>query len=745
MPDLTHLPIDLISEFIKDRDIFKLSLVYVAGVEVTQAIQWFEASRHLTDPADRGPDNGVSLVANKPAWVRIYVGGFIEHHGIAGTLSLQRRNGLGVWENTFTPIGQWPATVNFDPADSYATVRGSLGNTLNFVIPADQMHGSFRLVASIQPASGNAASRTINVDATLLQTLQIRGIPIRYWGQDAAGNQVQLGPTTAADFANTATWTMLTYPVENVPSISLAGIFTWSETLAGAPAAAGGCSTGWNDLLFWLHIAKVVDGMIAGDHPDFMYYGLLPVGTPDGPVIGCDSGDVSAGIAGDGVTMAHELGHYQGFPHAPCGNVGTPDPGYPAYEPYDTPGARTASIGEFGLDISNGALYDPATAKDYMSYCGPRWTSLYHYKAQIGSSWFNPRYISTGDRPPWWDSSKLYRRYWLPRDLPYPNPVEEYLVHEASRAELKPAIVVSGLLQDGKLEVRSVLRLDAFVGGGIAGEERLEILDSNGEVVSAGALRHQPLSACGNGCGCGHGASSCGCGCHDPHGACPRIVTAVVPDSAHAATMRIVRGEEKLWSRDAPDQAPAIKALRAEVTDAGLSLEWQTPRGRDLETHLRISSDEGKTWRLLELRVQSTRTSVPLAVIAPGRHWVAVLASDGFHTATSESVEITVPQRAPTAAIHWPLQTATVAGHSRMRLWGSGMSAGTKPLPDDAHIWSIDGIEVGRGRDLWVAPPVAEGEHIATLTVCDEHGTSRVSSRFWVSSTGLAPRRLSRD
>src|SRR5262249_42314274 len=79
MPDLTHLPIGLISEFIKDRDIFKLSLVSVAAVEVTQAIQWFEASRHLTDPADRGPDNGVTLVANKPAWVRIYVGGFIEH------------------------------------------------------------------------------------------------------------------------------------------------------------------------------------------------------------------------------------------------------------------------------------------------------------------------------------------------------------------------------------------------------------------------------------------------------------------------------------------------------------------------------------------------------------------------------------------------------------------------------------------------------------------------------------------
>jgi hypothetical protein len=70
------------------------------------------------------------------------------------------------------------------------------------------------------------------------------------------------------------------------------------------------------------------------------------------------------------------------------------------------------------------------------------------------------------------------------------------------------------------------------------------------------------------------------------------------------------------------------------------------------------------------------------------------------------------------------------------------MSAATAPLPAEAHSWAIDGRNVGVGRDLWVAPPTSEGEHLATLTVRDEHGKTSISSRFWVSSSGRAPRRI---
>lgn len=729
---------DFLSETLKDGGVVSLWGLQVAGIEVTQAIQWYDASRHLTDPADRGPDNGVTLVVNKPAWVRIYVGGLLARDGVTASLTLRRQDGFGRWQDVYSPIQQRFGSVDYDPTTSYASTRRNLSSTLNFVIPAEQMHGGFQLVASVKAADGATATRTASLNVTLLQTLQVRGIPIRYWGPDASGKQVQLGPTTAAEFAGTATWPMLTYPVENVPSISLAGIFTWSEPLSGPAAAAGGCSTGWNDLLFWLQLAKAIDG----NKPGVIYYGLLPAGTPNGPVIGCDSNGASAGISGNGITMAHELGHYQGFPHAPCGSVGTPDAGYPAYEPYDTVGARTASIGEFGLDVSTGTIYDPATAKDYMSYCSPPWTSLYHYNGQIGSSWFNPRYVSSRDRPPWWDHEKLYREYSIPRDLPYPAPVEEYLTHERIEVPLEPSIVVTGMLRDGRLEVRSVLRLDAMPGTGEAGAERLEVLDAEGAVISGGPLLHAPIGACGSaGPGAG-GSAACG-GCGDlpsSRSDCPRVVQAVAREVDGAGGMRVVRGDEVLWSSTAPERPPEVGRLGAEIADGGVELSWHSSDAA--ETHLRLSSDRGASWSLLELAVRRTKTSIPLEVLPPGRHLVQVLVSDGFHTATSEPLEIDVPHRPPIAAIHWPLDTATVASSGPMRLWGSGMSAGTEPLGDESHTWIVDGRQVGRGRDLWVSAPEAEGEHLATLNVRDEHGETDTTSRFWVSHSGLAPRRL---
>jgi hypothetical protein len=122
-----------------------------------------------------------------------------------------------------------------------------------------------------------------------------------------------------------------------------------------------------------------------------------------------------------------------------------------------------------------------------------------------------------------------------------------------------------------------------------------------------------------------------------------------------------------------------------------------------------------------------------------------VLVSNGFHTVTSKPMEISVPERAPVATIHWPLDGAAVTNTAKMRLWGTGMCAGAEALPDQTHTWLIDGTETAIGHDVWVTPPPEEGEHIATLTVRDKHGETRVSSRFWVSASGLAPRRQQRE
>ena len=86
----------------------------------------------------------------------------------------------------------------------------------------------------------------------------------------------------------------------------------------------------------------------------------MPLNVP-----GCGNAGLGAGAAGDLATLLHEIGHGYGFTHTPCGAAGTTDANYPDYKPYPS-----ASIGEYGFDVSNGHSPDQryirvATGLDY--------------------------------------------------------------------------------------------------------------------------------------------------------------------------------------------------------------------------------------------------------------------------------------------------------------------------------------------------------------------------------------------
>ncbi len=372
----------------------RFSDIFIDGVEVSQAIQYRKASEHLTDSTDRGPDNSIRLVADKPAMVRVYVHATrLDEAGVTGKVTFQRRR-HGLWVDAGTLTQLFPATITAQSDPVYATERGSLWNSLNFIIPADTMRGHLRLKVHVEVLGRDLAADTeLDVDASLLQTLRVRGIPVQYWGPDASGNQVQLAAPTLADFQAAAAWTLQAWPVSRTADIGLAGTFTWSNPLTGN-ISQGACPTSWNNLLFWLRVAKIIDG----NRADRLYYALLPSGIPIGNTGGCGGGEagVGAGFVGGGQTMAHELGHVLQFSHAPCGLVmGDPnDPGYPAYEPYDTTKNRTASIGEYGLDTTTPTIFSPSFAKDFMSYCSFPWVSLYHYQALLENSLLDPRWVS---------------------------------------------------------------------------------------------------------------------------------------------------------------------------------------------------------------------------------------------------------------------------------------------------------------------------------------------------------------
>ena len=99
------------------------------------------------------------------------------------------------------------------------------------------------------------------------------------------------------------------------------------------------------------------------------------IGMMSGPVPATDAGGIaylpgrSSFSRPRSSTVAHELGHNMGLQHAPCGLAPGPDPSFPY---------PTGFIGAWGYDFRGGHPVSPRF-RDHMSYCGPIWTSDYHF------------------------------------------------------------------------------------------------------------------------------------------------------------------------------------------------------------------------------------------------------------------------------------------------------------------------------------------------------------------------------
>ena len=713
-----------IGEFVFEKigDRFRINGIHIDGVEVTQVIQYRSADQHLTDPADRGPDNSIRFVADKPAMVRVYVRNFPTRvRGVTASVMLQRQR-YGEWVDVAPLMQQGASTVTAEVSPDYAFERANLEQSLNFIIPAATMRGLLRLVVEARAPDDPFVARTsVDVNAFLMQTLRIRGIPVQYFGPDASGTAVRLPAPTMAEFQKTAVTTLRMYPVSQTPQISLAGTMTFSEPLTGA-IVGGQCPQSWIDILFWLSLARIVDG----NRTDSLYYALLPKGIPIGGASGCGGPGAGggAGVSGDGMTMAHELGHVLGFAHAPCGlGVGAAsDPAYPAYEPYDTPANRSATLGEYGFDVATGAVYPPNGAADFMSYCGPGWMSLYHMRKLLMHPQLDPTLVP-GDRSTL--PRYLDEQYHGPTVFERPGPDPRFggrrIVADDFRRPV-PQIVVTGVLLNERFEVRSVVRVatrPALIGQRID-DTFVELVDANRRVVDRTALRRIVLQACGGDCGCGGGCSGCGgCGDEPPSG----LVQALLDDVEGVQTLRVVRGDEALWSREAPPQTPSVWNVTAVVGDATLRVDWSSAAfdGYPVERAVRCSSDGGREWLALGVLLDVDTLTVPLDGLAYGDLLVQVIVSDGFFSTAADPVAVSIPHRAPTAVILWPVDGMTVRNTDLVRLWGTATANDGTSLAADCLHWTLDGESVGSGYEVWVPLPERD-DHRVTLKICDDAG-----------------------
>ena len=264
---------------------------------------------------------------------------------------------------------------------SGASSDSMLESTVNFDIPGEHIGADLQWSLALREKGGAATMGTVDPAARFPKTANEL---IAMGARDAGPLRVSLVPWRyTADGSNRL-------PAIDQPQLDLYKAILHAHYPADdiqievhAPvdyAQAVGPNTGWEQ---WLerHCAlrteedpdpKVLYYGVMAPRDSFRAYGSGVVGISNLPSAAANYGRCSVGVGWAGniaaTTMAHELGHSLGLPHAPCGVTGGPFP-YPM-----------ASIGTWGYSLSSKALRDPAMYKDLMSYCDPSFISDYNFE-----------------------------------------------------------------------------------------------------------------------------------------------------------------------------------------------------------------------------------------------------------------------------------------------------------------------------------------------------------------------------
>ena len=319
-----------------------------------------------------------------------------------GTVPMLRNGGLPVVVNVFAEapasipfradirvecadagVPRWSATARFDGSLPAAASGGS--PAAQFQLPNAALGALLECHALLDPLAEVPDDQRANnrfpqdgalaVTAIDLPALDITFVPIVL---SADGGTI--GQVTVANLEEYLATARQLLPLARV------------NARVGAPyttntALGNGTDVAWRAILRELETKRVLD-----QFPGH-YYGVLRprpgVTSVQFSGFGYISGSTAVSIqvgwfnreATARETVAHELGHNFGRPHAPCGGPANPDPGYPYLD---------ARIGTFGWDVfavramptQRVQPVSPDT-KDLMSYCRPIWISDYNYLRMI--------------------------------------------------------------------------------------------------------------------------------------------------------------------------------------------------------------------------------------------------------------------------------------------------------------------------------------------------------------------------
>ena len=313
-----------------------------------------ESTAYLTQAA-QSREFPVPLIAGEEALLRVFV-----------TASHATTEGIPPVRATFYS-GDSETFVADIPGQSSAIptviIESSLWTSANATIPGHVLEPGLEMVIEVDPDSTLDPSLGVTrripetgrlpQDVRAVPTMELTLIPF-LWTENPDSTILDIVEAMQAD-DETELWPIHTLlPVGDLVVTPHEPV--WSSTNNGF------------DLLDQTEVIRVMEGgsghyMGLSPKP---YFGLLGVARLSGK---------SSWSVSEPVTMAHELGHNMSLLHAPCGNVGGVDPGFP--EPDGTAGI-------WGYDFrENGRLVNASTP-DFMSYCDPVWTSGYHFANALG-------------------------------------------------------------------------------------------------------------------------------------------------------------------------------------------------------------------------------------------------------------------------------------------------------------------------------------------------------------------------
>lgn len=406
-----------------------------ADLEITQSVQQ--------------PGNPVTLVANRPTFVRYTLTDPSAHSGVEALL-------YGSRGGTSLP-GSPIAAINNPRTLESSADRSSLNDTFNFNLPTSWISGTVQLWTSASNGTGYSVQGGPRTVAFLSNDpLPIRVLPIAYTcTSGGSGTTTPSGPFTYLDDV-----AFKLYPVPSTDLDVHAPVSYSGPCINGQPNPSydGG---DWDSMLH-----AVRDVWSAEGQPNRYYYGLVNSYCGGSCIAGLGYvGWYKAAVGWNGggqsdasSTHAHELGHNHGLPHAPGCGAGNPDPNYPYA------GGLIGDSGHpnYGYDILSGSLKVFSSYYDIMTYCGSKWISDYNYEG-------------------------LYDFEQAQAAIQSPNPVQDSL------------LVTGSIDDDGTVRLQPAFRLGIPASEPRPGTFKLELLDSAGAVLSS--TDFEPITAAADGIG----------------------------------------------------------------------------------------------------------------------------------------------------------------------------------------------------------------------------------------------------